>query len=723
MNTSQKNHQQATARALVPAWLRLSSLAASLRLRRDGSTAVGLVAILAGAAVATGVGAQAALPSLANSGAWLGSSALGMVVHVNGLSGRPDGRVTLKNAAGHPLRVIQDGSVAYVVDEVTGQVSRIDPSQLDVSQRAAYGAAGVQVVAGSGVAYVVDPKAGTVQPIDPTTLATRGAPIELHPTLGQAALDGQGTLWVPVPAQGDLTPVRGGHEDAPVSVGQPGDAIELTIARGMPVATDATSATMMAVGPTGAHLQVRLPSTMASASASGLLVPASTDGSAVPVLAPGSGALALVNTASGSVATVTLSTAGDRLGAPQVLAQRVYVPDQSTGSLIVYDAAAGQFDNQIQVTGKAGALEAFVQGGQLWVNDQTGPAALVVHANGTAQAIGKYDTQVPGPRPAGQSPAQPPAPVWAERSPGLPQPAATPSARPPAPAPPRAPGTVSAASGSGFVTVTFTPPPAASPTGYVLQGAPAGAAVQPQRVPAAGPYAFQVTGGSCGTQYSFAVVAQYPDGQAASAPTVPVQPCVAPGAPLGFTARAVNHGADLTWKPPANAAGSQVTYDLTYRGAKSGTITGLTGQSYSLGQLTNGGTYTFTLTAANGAGSGVGASTQRATLIGPSHTYAIHNVLGPRSGHPNGDVVYVRSPSASTTSGSNVASLPYNGSVTAQCQVTGSYVQDQSFSWLHGAIWDKVSGYGSTAYMSDLYVSTANSNAATYSTSELWECT
>src|SRR5579859_5113918 len=164
-----------------------------LRLRHDrvaGSVALAVTVALVVAAVGFGGGAHAVLPKLANIGAWLANDSNGSVTHANGLSGKADARVTLIGANGHRLRVIQDGDTVLVQDLDTGVVSRIDPSQLTVSQSAAYSAAGTQLVLGDGVAYLVDPAHGYVQRIDPRQLRAIGAPVAVAGVLGAAAVDG-----------------------------------------------------------------------------------------------------------------------------------------------------------------------------------------------------------------------------------------------------------------------------------------------------------------------------------------------------------------------------------------------------------------------------------------------------------------------------------------------------------------------------------------------------
>jgi hypothetical protein len=693
----------------VPGWLagRFGSGAD----RVVGSAGVAAVAVVAIVSVLVGAGNAFLHPRLANVGAWLGSEAAGIVVHVNGLSGRPDGRVTVRGAAGHSIRVVQHGLSAYLVDD-TGQVSRIDPSQLAVAETRDYHiGAGAQLVAGANVAYVVDAAKGVIQRIDPTTLATIGAPLSLPAPLGQSGIDGADILWVPVPATGTLVPVRAGRSGAPVGVGAPGDPLALTIVGGTPVAVDTARPTATVVGPAGPRLQVNLPSAVATPTTAGLLAPPTTDGPVLPLLSPAAGEVVTLDTSSGSLTTVQLGAGRDQLGAPQALGERVFVPDESTGSVIVYDRQSRQLEPRVPVTGRAGPLEVFVQGSLLWVNDEQGNAALVVQADGTAKHVGKYDTQVPGagataaPRPAATGPRLLPTGTRSSPTP-------TPSAPPP-----QAPGTVTASAGPGWILVTFTPSSGGSPTGYDLVGAPPGSTVAPSRVAPQGmPFTFQVTGGSCAAQYSFQVEALYPGGQVASAPSLPVRPCVAPDPPQSLNVTPTSGGATVTWTPPVNAAGSQPTYDLTWKGPSSGSKLGIGGLSWSVTGLHLDGTYSFTVTATNPAGTGAGNTTAVA-LSGPAIGYAIY-------GNP---VAPVEVRNGSSTGATALTSIPPGlyPTVTVLCQVQGGWATDGGDPSLTGDIWDRVTYRGVTGYVSDLYVRTPMSVARSYtsfSNPPLWQC-
>ncbi|MEU2354883.1 hypothetical protein ABZ599_18265 [Streptomyces misionensis] len=710
------------------------------RNRATGYVAVTAVCALVGTSVAVGVGASGSLPHLADIGAWL-SSSKGEAAHANGLTGQVDGKAELPGTAGHPVSISQDGKTVLVLDKKTGKVIRVDPSQLSAEQSADYGATGLQLAAGGSYAYVVNPAKGTVQRIDPAMTTPVGAPVTLGGRLGAAVVDPKGTLWVPVPGNGTVVPFVDGTRGTAVKVAAARHDLVLTLADGTPVVTDRTAAVTKVLSLAGTQQSFNLQGGIAGSAPADILVPASTDGSTVPVLAGDSGALALVDIRTGRALNAKVPTVGHRLGTPQVLGQRVYIPDESAGALLVYDTAASAFDDSVRITGTPGTLELFVRNGMLWVNDQESASAAVISAGGQVRHIGKYRTQVPTERrkndkpvvddvPSAPPASQAPPPSAATTAPDHSGPAQ--GGKPTAPSGPRpsktthapardcavrwetgcpvpkAPGTPQAESGSGSITITFAAASGVTPEQYVLKGAPAGATVTPNAVGPDGPFTFEVRGGSCARQYSFTVVARYAagGGERESAPSAPVRPCVSPGAPrnLRVTAAPGGHGGTLTWQAPVGA-GAAVTY--TVHGPSGTVTTRQTSQKYT--GLTNSRTYAVSVTAANAAGSGttVGGTLD---LTPPDQRMEIaHNDndtidLGIRSeptsksGHRNGAIPGMKSPT-----------------VTVHCKTTGSS-ETHPYTHVTSNVWAKISsGYGS-GYIADIYLDSRNNPA-------VWQCT
>jgi hypothetical protein len=654
--------------------------------RAAGIAAIAVLVGLATTAVALSTGGHAVLPRLSDVGAWLANDANGSVTHANGLSGQADGRVPVTNGAGHPLSVAQEGNTVIVVDTVTGAVTRIDPAQLTVTQSATYGTPHVQVVVGGGRAYAVDPAKGVVQPIDLDRLSAVGAPILLHPPLAAAAVDARGTVWVPELATGNLIPVTGSTVGDPVPVGSPGDALALTVAGGAPVVTDATSATMTVLPSGGGTRAVNLP-----AGSADLVAPAATDGALVPVLSPGSHRLVVVDTTSAQTTAVALAgLTDDLLGPPQVLAGRVYLPDNSTGRLIVYDAATGALLNQITVSGRAGRLDVFVHDGLLWANDASGTAAVSIDRTGTAHPIAKYSPDVPG------------GPASSSTGGTGTTPATVGPTRPSKTAPPNAPTGVTEKSNPGSIEVTFTPSAGATPTGYILGGVPGGAAVDPPTVGPGGPYHFTVSGLSC-QQYAFSVVANYPSG-GLSGTGVAVFACLVPDAPASVALNTgTQHQVTATWPATANTGGGTVTYQAAINNGAAGDVGGATSKTFT--GLTNFATYTVAVSARNAAGtSATRPSAAKALSAGPWH-----GVIG------NNAVLSVNLRADHTTSSASIGSFPPPGgqAVTAMCVYpNGGAWADPSGS-PSGSSWYKVSAAPGNGWVATGYV---------LNVSGVWEC-
>jgi hypothetical protein len=191
------------------------------------------------------------------------------------------------------------------------------------------------------------------------------------------------------------------------------------------------------------------------------------------------------------------------------------------------------------------------------------------------------------------------------------------------PTPPAAPTGVSATGGEGSATVTWTAPsPGTSPiTSYTVTPY-IGTSAQPATTITGSPPATSATIGGLtnGATYTFTVTATNAVGTGpASAPSNSVTPSAptAPAAPTGLVATPGNAGATVTWSAPANNGSPIASYRITpYIGTSAQPATTITGSppatSATIGGLTNGATYTFTVTATNAVGTGPASSPSNA---------------------------------------------------------------------------------------------------------------
>lgn len=749
--------------------------------RRDrltGQIAIGVAGVLCVASVVFGVGMASAKNHLSNVGAWLMSNN-GTSVHVNGLSGKVDGKTDIGGAAGHNMRVVQDGGTVLIVDQTTGVVSRVDPTQLDVAQNRKLGNPGLQLVAGSGDAYVVDARKGTVQRIDPVALTPQGSPIKLTAPLGQSGMSGNGSLWVPAPATGQAVPVTQGAKKTPVPVGDTGDRLTLTVAGGVPVITNSTAATSTILGSDDRRLEVKLPSSVSHAGRGGVRAPATTDGQLVPLLAEQSGSLVLVDTGTGGLSATSVKLPKHRYGAPQILGQKVYVPDESTGRLIVYNTATHHFDASITVTGHRGTLEAFGKDGLLWVNDPDSSAALVIDNHGKMHRIHKYTKKVPGGRHQTRKATAPSTPNAAQTGgqqgrhgakptghQGRPNPGNSgnghqgrqgtgsqggghdgqqgrqPDGQGDSPAPepshndeptPTRSPTLTPTRGGDTKTPTPTPTKDTTPT------APSNVTVQPQ----SGKILVSFSPSSKGT----------PDRYVLKAPAgFPQNEKVAADGPYSFTVSGGSCSKEYSFKVAAvydgkeivSAASPSVRPCSTPAAPQNFTATAVDhGANLAWSAPTNAGSATSYEVTANGSTSTVNGTSHKVTGLtnGKSYTFTIKAKNGAGTSpaatatttltpvpatykNANNDETnsFIRPAPKSGSADDYVAKIPKGTYVKLKvaCQKKGTSHTDKQ-SGRTSSVWDKVTYQGKTGWLNDTLMATPNSGSG-FSSPQLWEC-
>lgn len=390
---------------IVAAALRMRPRTAGKSFVRDrgahlvGWISVGVVFAMVAASAFFGLGASRSHARSPGSGAWLASLQRGTLVHVNGNSGQVDGRVQLPQPVKGPLELVQDGDDVLVLDRGTGLVSQIDPAQLSITQTQEFEGARLRLVGNGDVAYVIDEQAGTVQQIksgsEEAEVIATGEPIALKTRIGGGKVGDDDVLWVLVPDRGEALPIVDGKAGTPVKVAEPGDTVRLTAADGRVAAVNTKSGRLIMLTTSGISMTMVLPTALLQVPAR-VLVPDKNPTPLIPLLDPGSGALVVVNTESGVVQAVNLDIAkGQQYGSPQVHASRVYIPDRSTGTVIVYDTGTAAFVAPIVVTEKPGELKVTSTNDKLWIDDDQNKLAVVVDEKGEPRKFDKDGKEVP----------------------------------------------------------------------------------------------------------------------------------------------------------------------------------------------------------------------------------------------------------------------------------------------------------------------------------------
>jgi hypothetical protein len=178
---------------------------------------------------------------------------------------------------------------------------------------------------------------------------------------------------------------------------------------------------------------------------------------------------------------------------------------------------------------------------------------------------------------------------------------------------PGAPTAAVATRGNASASVAFTAPASnggSAITGYTVTSSPGGLTATGASSP------LNVTGLTNGTPYTFTVTATNAVGtSAASTASTAVTPATVPGAPTAAVATRGNVSASVAFTAPASTGGSAITGYTVTSSPGSFTATGASSPLNVTG-LTNGTSYTFTVTATNAVGTG--AASTASTAVTPA---------------------------------------------------------------------------------------------------------
>ncbi|GIJ23879.1 hypothetical protein Vlu01_45030 [Micromonospora lutea] len=573
---------------------------------RGGLVTVGTVLALLAAMGLTVLGLGSADNAVASydASSWLWSAARSELARVNGVTARVDTRMEVPSARQHPLQVTQTDRLLVLRDLNTGQISALDLATLQITATTpTTPGLGVSVALHEDSAFVVDAVQGVVRQLDPRSLAPVGEPVRYPPGITGGAFDGEGRLWVAVPAEGTvsaITPAVLPSDAADAPVGSPRvetydvaeashELVVSTLDDGVAVLDRTAGALVTVVN--GTTRRTALASTLTGPG----LLPVRTSGPVVPVTVPGQRQVHTIGDA-GEVRSFTVPGDGDRLGPAVAWAGRFYCADEAAGTVYAFDAT-GQLTDTIRGRWK-GPLELEVRENYLFINAPDAATARVVDDSHQVREVDKYANDVLG----GDPPPEPPPPPPPPKKPQVSKPGA--------------PRNVTAAAGDAQARVSWRPAAAngAEIIRYVVEGAG-------QRLEVgANQRSVEVTELTNGETYRFSVHAVNAKGAGPSRNSNPVTPTAdVPDAPTEVTAEARADGTVVVSWPEANGQGNTIArYAVSATSAGTNAPVGeATGTELVVkaGELEYGTQYAFTVVSVNDKGAASQASPVSNTVV------------------------------------------------------------------------------------------------------------
>ena len=338
-------------------------------------------------------GYSAERPHLLAGAAWLSSSQLGELTLLDGSSAEVAAQVRV-GARGDRIDVVQQGSTAYAINRTTGTIRRVDgatflpgaPVKLIPDARD-----GLVAFAGAHAVVALDTARGLLASADPGTLAGRGGPVSLATRISPEAakLDDAGRLWLLDPATGDLVWIQNGQHHVRRSVATP-DASLLTFAGGDPVVVDTGRGTATVLDPRSGQTRHTVELDLR---ADDRIQVSGAPHAARLYVVTGRGVLAVCDlTASACNAALPLGTPGDDFGAAVETADRVFVPDYTSGRVWVVDLHGSQVVARPQVLSPGTRFQLLTRDGMVFFNDPDSEHAGVIRLDGGFTAVSKYET-------------------------------------------------------------------------------------------------------------------------------------------------------------------------------------------------------------------------------------------------------------------------------------------------------------------------------------------
>ncbi|MFD8388308.1 WD40 repeat domain-containing protein [Streptomyces sp. NPDC059680] len=237
--------------------------------------------------------------------------------------------------------------------------------------------------------YSVEAVAASSQNVSSPPAVTFESPVV------SAVAGSDGSLWAAQDSSDALMRIKNHHVVARVRLGDAQGSLQLTSAANTEaVVLDTRTLRLMVLPLQGAARSFSTGDRAQAVTDVELGVPTKSS-VLVPLVMRPAQTLVTVNTRTGALTSTQLPAARtDALGRPVASGSLVYVPDETSGTVLVVDTASGRLRAPVRLPhADRGRLRVFVENGLVWGNDETGRYAMVV-CQGRTRVFAKYGAAV-----------------------------------------------------------------------------------------------------------------------------------------------------------------------------------------------------------------------------------------------------------------------------------------------------------------------------------------
>jgi uncharacterized repeat protein (TIGR02543 family) len=344
-----------------------------------------------------GMSAQAV--ELGTGSVWVTSNGPGQMALLDGASAQVAVRLRVAQD-GDDVLAVQGRNAGYAVNRTNGTVRRVDTATWHTGPPTVLidgSSAELTAVTGDQKMFATDVSRGLIVRADPATLQPDSPPQPLAATADASSLvvDRRDAVWLLDTAHGDLVRMTNAPETMQTGIAHSAHS-RMVLANDHPVLVDLTAGTATPIDPeTG---QVDDPACVnTNPTDPTVRVLGSHSNDEIYTISGATGDLRITDLTTGSCDDTIddLAAPGSDLAQPIETTHRVFIPNYSTGRVVVVDLDTRTIHTTEPVVDPGATFELIAQDGFVFYNDRVSNKAGVINTNGTIRAIVKYDATAP----------------------------------------------------------------------------------------------------------------------------------------------------------------------------------------------------------------------------------------------------------------------------------------------------------------------------------------